>query len=179
MWLPSSSSDIIAIIGVIVACIAWLWPRAPRKTKGNERPPLPETSTGPNSTQSDLAEAAVDERIEIPFPPGLFIQEYEPNQRLSIRENKPIVIFNPHFIFPTLLFGVMCFVLFIVDVALGLASAVIMSIIFVRKQRSGTFVSINIKKRIYYVCHPSGAWGGGWPPDIAVRVEQDPETVNG
>jgi len=29
---------------------------------------------------------------------------------------------------------------------------------------------------MYFVSKPSGGWGGGWPPDIALRVDQDPAT---
>jgi hypothetical protein len=82
-------ADIIALLGVVVAIIAWRWPRPSTELPPENVeivPPLPSTPE-------------VAEKIDIPFPPGLFIYEYEPGARLRLGEyilekhfNKLIVI---------------------------------------------------------------------------------------
>jgi hypothetical protein len=93
---------------------------------------------------------------------------------LCIRESRPVAIFNPRFIPGALFFATMIIIVsFAVHFILGVVLAILIFTIFIRKQRAGTFVSINLQKKIYFVCNPSGCWGGGWPPDIALRIEED------
>ena len=101
--------DIIGIVAIAVAIMAWRWPRAPRRIEGNvdiDDDSLSSEKDAP--AEHDTPEPAVPEMIEIPFPPGLLIQEYEPNQRLRIRENKPVV-FSFHSIIPQLFVSIIFF----------------------------------------------------------------------
>jgi hypothetical protein len=59
---------------------------------------------------------------------------------------------------------------------LGVAVAVLIFSWYIRRRRAGTYVSLNLRKRTYFVVDPNGCWGGNWPPEIALRVEQDPVT---
>jgi hypothetical protein len=167
-----SYSDIIGTVSVIVALMVWYWPRSPKApNKGDIEPILPSPS------EPDPGKTAISEPVEIPFPPGLLILEYEPGVRLRIGEytlkkefNKFSLIFTASFV---LIWSVL---IFMSDSFAGILSFILGFMIWRRSVRSRTTVSLNIAKRIFFVTHPGGYWGGGWPPNIGLQVQFNEST---
>jgi hypothetical protein len=167
--LPSTS-DIIAIIGVVVAVAAWLWPRSPPEKHKIEGQAIEESAV---PRDQDLEPSEID----IPFPSGLYLLEYEPGVRFSIRENKKST-WSILDIIPRLALSVFVgAVVFDESKMLALFLFCLMLLPLLSRSRLGQVVSVNLQKCTYYVFRSgSGGWGGGWPPDLQLSVNLDPKT---
>jgi hypothetical protein len=161
------TGDIIAAIGAVIALIAWLFPRAPKSKK----------TEGPNVETISAKETPEETIIDIPFPAGLYLLDYEPGVRLSIRENKKTPLISLMMI-PAFFLGSIALAVSVSAEAWPLGAFVLIWLVAyaIRRTRLGTVVHLNLKKRMYFVSNPGGAWGGGWPPDVAIRVELDTST---
>ena len=162
------TGDTIAAIGAVIALIAWLFPRAPKSKK-----------TEGENVETIIAEEtpAEEEIIDIPFPAGLYLLDYEPGVRLSIREKKKTPLVSTMMI-PALFLGSIALAVSIASEAWPFGAFVLIWLVAysIRRTRLGTVVHLNLKKRMYFVSNPGGSWGGGWPPDVAIRVELDTST---
>jgi hypothetical protein len=165
-------SDIIAIIGLVVAVAAWRWPRTPAapKIEGETVEVVPSEPVVPPETNEPTAS-----EIDIPFPPGLYLLEYDPGVRLVIRENK--VTFSVRDVVARLALSVfVASFAFTQSKVAALFLLFLMSFLLLKRTRLGTIVLLNLKKRMYLVSGDGGAWGGGWPPDLRLSIRLDPTT---
>jgi hypothetical protein len=160
----------IAILALIIGILAWQFPRSPRERDNViERVP-------PRDPDITSAPVGVPETIDIPFPPGLFLYDYEPGVRLTIRDCKPIRVVKSSVITSGVSFLITSLLFYAANPLAGLFLFIALLFAWRRLFRAIRKITMNIEKRLYFVSEGGGSWGGGWPPYIGLSVALEQST---
>ncbi|MCA1428881.1 MULTISPECIES: hypothetical protein [unclassified Bradyrhizobium] len=178
---------LVSMVSILVAVLAWRFPPKPKPDEDEVREvltpistPLDEPPNPPHGREEIPASPPKDAQlegpseIELPFPPGLRILDYDPGVRLTLRECGRATV-QPSVLLPRL--GLSLGLSFIVGATVHAVLAVPMLVLLCamsfRSSRRGARVHLNLQKRMFFVSRGNSSSGGGWPPEVDRGVKQE------